>query len=258
MKLARRSLMLSAAALATGLRPAVAMPGVLPIPEAVAETACAAEFGYSFDGSLFEAGFASHAEAASAAASAGSTSRSAFTTAQITRWTMVQPSDLACDIAGALADGDSIGRTLVAALEGSNQDGDYEGEFGDACSYAASKHADALERESRTLVASALERLGHPVMAAQVAATGSLEDRPAWDDAVIEALGNDLKLDAQLAKTLMEWATGQGLEDELRRFELADILEHPASAAAVPVPDGLSPTATGAVPAGATAAVAYA
>ncbi len=217
MQISRRAfLSLAAAGLVSAAVPAVPQAG--PV----------SEFGFSLDGELYQTGFADRAAAEEAARlySPGA----AFQVAEVSYYALSRPYEGGEAAVDHLANHRTLGADLVDWLVCANEEGDYEGDFADACHRALRADRAAVEGPARTALSEALVRAGQPEAAARVAAGLALEsDLP---DEAYEALAADAALSSAWEGHMLAWAEANDLGRELRGLQVSAVEEHPEPAPA--------------------------
>lgn len=202
---------------------ALGAAAALPAPAAGVP---AREFGFTFDGSLFQTGFP---DRASAIAAAGiDRPNAAFRTAEIAFHALRYPEGLGLQAGEWLLNGGRLGNVMVDWLTCANEDGDFEGEFTEACN-AVSRAP--LGDAGRAAIRAALARAGAAELAGAVAAEECFEPRDV-DEAVLDALEADAALAAELRSAFESWTEAESLAVELRGLSTRDEVDHPALAAA--------------------------
>lgn len=217
MQISRRAFIsLAAAGLVSAAVPSVPQAG--PV----------SEFGFSLDGELYQTGFADRAAAEEAARlySPGS----AFQVAEVTYHALCGPSEGGEAAVDHLINDRTLGSDLVEWLVCANEEGDYEGDFADACHRALRADRAAVEGPARMALAEALRRAGQPAAAETVAAGGNLTDHGDLPDAAYEALAADAALSDAWERHMLAWAEANDLGNELRGLQVTSVEEHPAPA----------------------------
>lgn len=119
---------------------------------------------------------------------------------------------------------DALGDFLVQEIEGANQDADFEGELSDA--FARVDTAD-LTAAAHAVLDAALMRLGRPDL---INLSRMTDDRPPLEDeALLDALGADDLLGADLRVVAEKWATAHDLMDAPRALTVRQQQTHPVS-----------------------------
>lgn len=220
---------LAAAPIAAALAPA-AIPST-SATVGVGMAAPAPEFGYLLSGRQYWAtGFSSRAEAVAEAMA--HCNGAAFETAETVHYTVTYP-DFAEAAAEWLWNDGHLGNWLVDALTAANGDGDFEGEFSDACNRIS---REPVGDAGRTALGAALRRQGATALADKVEAGETPDDDWEVPDALVGALHADKVLGAEIEAAVRAWVSANKLEDDLLGLMLNAVERHPAPAPATPAP----------------------
>ncbi|WP_372393741.1 hypothetical protein ABMY26_00480 (plasmid) [Azospirillum sp. HJ39] len=207
-------------------------PAIIASPPTASAAVITPEFGYLLaDRQLWSTGFSSRAEAIADAMS--HCNGAAFETAETTRYSVTYP-DFAEAAADWLGNDDGhLGNWLVDALTGANDDGDFEGEFTDACNRVS---REPIGNAGRTALGAALRRQDAVALADKVEAGKVPDEDWAAPDALFEALQSDKVLGAEIETAVRAWVSANNLEDDLRGLMINAVERHPSPTAAVPAP----------------------
>ncbi|PWC48158.1 hypothetical protein TSA6c_17130 [Azospirillum sp. TSA6c] len=191
----------------------------------------APEFGYLLSGRQYWAtGFSSRAEAiAEAAANSGG---AAFETAETISYSVTYP-DFAEAAAEWLWNDGHLGNWLIDALTAANGDGDFEGEFSDACNRIS---REPVGNAGRAALGSALRRQGATDLADKVEAGETPDEDWEVPDVLVGALQADPVLGTEIGTAVSAWVSANNLEDDLHGLMLNAVERHPAPAPAEHAP----------------------
>lgn len=215
MQFSRRAfLSLAAAGVVAGAVPA----------DAGADLPAGPGFGFSFDEYLYETGFLSQEEAVAAARA--SRPGSAFVTAEVSYHPFHMPDELGEKVVDHLLNGRALASDMADWLACANEEGDFEGEFADACYRSDRK---ALAEAGRASVADALWRAGDAELASAYAAGRELPSD--ISDGILDAVAADAVLAGELAASLTAFAEANRLADEIRGLVVSGNVAHAAEPA---------------------------
>lgn len=231
----RRSFLLGALAAFT----APALPASAPVapppppPLQAAGGLARAEFGFKLNNrELWTTGYSTREEAMEAARKACAYDGCGAEVGRVEPHSMTHS-----DYAEAIAEhflneeGPEFGPTLMSALEGANQDSDYEGDFADSIYRLG---PDELNEPARAAVAAAFRRQGLEALAEMILLNGSAGIEELGEQ-VTEALAKDKELGDELEALMDAWATRHDLEPDLRSLYTMEVEQIPAPPGAVAV-----------------------
>lgn len=182
------------------------------------------EYGFAHDGTDFWESCFSTREDAIAAAHDWDAARP-FQTAIISPIPLEHPNyaESCCD--WLINNGGNLGNWLVDALTGANEDGDFEGEFSDACNRVNRR---PISDAGRKALGVALRRLGGNELAAVVEA-GEMSGPFDIPDTVAYSIAGDRALHIEIREAVQAWIEVHELGQDLRGLRIAEIMEHRAA-----------------------------
>lgn len=140
-----------------------------------------------------------------------------------------------------LLDSTPAGETLIYSLIGSNEEGDFEGEFEIECRVAEQSTLDLAARQA---LAAAARRLGAEDLARVVLVSDDPPD-VALIETIADALCDDPQLEADLVAALEAWAALHHLQDHLNGLMISASETHALPSTPSPADEDELPPAEG-------------